>query len=82
MYDILYVGTDTALKFTENLVHTEFPKAEIGRDWDDVHDYRLTVELPDKMEDTYMEFVVREGLGAISFIIQMTIASHNKEKRR
>lgn len=84
MFDILYLGHDedgydAYGEYTQlrELALKRFPAADVQDGSDDIHGWRLTIELPDETKREYLKWVIREGFANMSFNLQFMM--HSKE---
>jgi len=67
MQDLLYVGDRETKDQLEAKLKKEFPKAKINSTWDDIHEYRLELEMDDKNREDYWRYLIKESDIRISF---------------
>lgn len=75
MNDLLYTGDFEISKELESKIKTNFSEAKTEISYDEIHENRLSVELPDVKRREYLKFIIKSGYGSISFFIQMVITA-------
>lgn len=74
LMDILYLGDREPCVEAETLIAAKFPSMKFELDYDYIHEHRLVVKDEDAdraLERAYIKFMLQEGYGRISFLIQM-----------
>lgn len=74
MNDLLYLDDiDTGKGEIVDKIKNVFNTAKIDSVFDDIHGERLVFEIDNTKKTDYLKFIIKEGLGGISFYIQMAI---------
>lgn len=76
MTDLLYIGNES--KKIKKELEDAFTNIKIEATYDEIHKERLLIELDDKQKENYLKYILKTGLGAISFYIQMAIRMPEK----
>ena len=73
MNDLLYTENYTDYVELMDKLKTQFPNIVIIDASDDVHEYRLNIELPDEQQIEYYRFIIHQGYGSISLRIMLLL---------
>jgi hypothetical protein len=66
----------------EALVREGFPDAVIERDYDEIHQYRLNIELPDEKRDEFYVFALKQKFARLLLGFELALQMKPDEVRR
>lgn len=76
-HDLIYCGEDDegggrklADDLTQEILY-KFPTAIISRDYDDIHGYRLELDIPDVEQELWYEFAMTIGIHRMCFTLML-----------
>jgi len=72
-WDLLYLKTRENVDNASGAIMAAFPTARLEEHWDDTREWQLQVTLEDVSRDDWAVWALKEGIGAMSFDIQMTL---------
>lgn len=77
IYDLFYIGERDAFHEVKALVEKVFPTAKIEDASDEIHTYRLSVDMEFTSDETeYVRWVLRNRLYGASFHVEMWKHDH------
>ena len=81
MMDLLYTENYNDYCELRNIVLSKYPNADINDASDDVHPHRFSIDNIE-LDESYLEFLMREGISGCSLNFQLRLRVGDKEKRK
>jgi hypothetical protein len=77
--DLMYLGDDAANDQFKSMFSAAFPEAKMEEEWDEIHEWRASIEYDHGMQDRIMEWLIRNGWGGCSFKMNLMLYGDAKE---
>lgn len=75
--DLVYIGpSEEYLKDIRNKISTRFPNAILSDSYDDIHEWRVGVSIPDAVQDDWYEFAMTLGIHNLCFVLGLDAIFH------
>ena len=73
MHDLIYVGDLDLYAEVGRDILAQYPAAKLNQVYDDIHEYRMEVDVENVTEHDWLKFAIKQGIGQISFVTRMFV---------
>lgn len=80
MMDLVYLGEMPAVEAFMKEVKEKFPTFKMDKEWDEIHEWRVSVSFESTDNKEYFLWLFRNGWAGASFIIQISMYEKKEER--